>query len=140
MHYDYLFSSNALYAWQSFIKLLYKHLRDVEELDSFYFELLEEISSRLSKSAPKRVILEAFVKILEFEGRLHSFEHCYFCSEAVNGEKIALARSFLPAHGSCIYAKEINRTGLKVLYEEKNSALLEDDEIEVLWETLLLGM
>lgn len=140
LHYDYLFCHDSMHAWQNFLKLLYKHLKDAEQIESFYFELLDDLSLKLKKGAPKRVLIEGFVKILEFEGRLHSDSSCYFCGEEISGEYLALVRSFLPAHGKCVYAKEVSRTGVETLFKEKNSALLEDSEVEIVWDALMLGI
>ncbi|EOI0718638.1 recombination protein RecO, partial [Campylobacter jejuni] len=52
--------------WQEFIRLLYRHLKDVEELDGFYFDLLDECVKRFEKQNSKRVIVDAYLKILEF--------------------------------------------------------------------------
>lgn len=139
LHYDYIFSHDKMYAWQSFLKLLHGHLRDVEHVDSFYFDLLEELSLKLSKSAPKRVLIEGFIKMLEHEGRLHGTGSCYFCSTDIEENRLALVRAFLPAHTSCVFAKELDRQKVDWLYANKSSSLLEDEEIEVLWETLSLG-
>jgi len=129
-----------MHAWQNFLKLLYKHLKDAEQIEPFYFDLLEELSLKLKKSTPKRVISEGVVKLLEFEGRLHDSSHCYFCGEKIVGEKLALVRSFLPAHGKCVYAKEVSKNGIDMLFREKSSAFLEEKEIEIVWEALLLGI
>lgn len=140
LHYDYLFCHDSMHAWQNFLKLLYKHLKNAEQIEPFYFELLEELSLKLKKSNPKRVIIEGLVKLLEFEGRLHDSSYCYFCGEKIVGEKLALVRGFLPAHRKCVYAKEIGKYGVDTLFKEKNSAFLEEEEIEIVWETLLLGI
>lgn len=40
--------SARYYVWQHFIKLFYKHLIDVYEIDEFYFRLLEEGAQKIA--------------------------------------------------------------------------------------------
>ena len=67
----WMLESNRFFIWQQFIKLLYRHLEDVNELDSFYFHLLEETSIMIAKQNPQRVVIESYLQLLEYEGRLH---------------------------------------------------------------------
>lgn len=125
--------------WQDFIKLLYSHLKDVESLDEGYFIILEEATKKLFKQNPKRVMVESYVKLLELEGRLHKKPICFICDKEVEGA-IALARAYLPAHESCIDKKGFKRQDLLYLYKNKSSINLEDEEIELLYLTMLQGL
>ncbi|MFP4332355.1 MAG: recombination protein RecO [Campylobacterales bacterium] len=137
---EYIFSHSKMFCWQGFLRLLYEHLREVEEIDNFYFELLEECSTKLTLQNPKRAILESYVKLLEHEGRLHIKESCHFCQNKIEGEHLAVVRSFLPAHSECVYASEIDKKAFFELMGKKSSMFLSDDEVEILWNTLLLGL
>ena len=125
--------------WQDFTKLFFKHLKDAEELGSFYFELLETASSQWHKQNAKRVAVESYVKLLEHEGRLHKEHYCFLCSKEINGD-ISLLRAFLPTHYNCSHSMSIKSNALKELYKNKSSLFLSDKEVERLWSVLLEGL
>ena len=125
--------------WQKFTKLFYKHLKDSEELGSFYFELLEDASQRWHQQNPKRVAIESYVKLLEHEGRLHKEHYCFLCSKEIHSD-ISLIRAYLPTHFNCSHTMSINAAALKELYEKKSSLFLSDKEVERLWSVLLEGL
>ncbi len=140
LKFNWLLKRERYYIWQQFLQLLFKHLRDVNEIDSFYYKLLEETSLYLEKSHPKRVVIESYAKLLEFEGRLHNDFHCFVCEKKIEN-KAALSRAFLPACPKCIYTqKGYDLQKLKYLYNEKNSILLNDNEIENLYNIILEGL
>ena len=99
--YSWLFDREKLEIWQKFMKLLYEHLKDASELDEFYFDILEDCAIKFQKVNPKRVIIESYLKLLEFEGRLHKDLTCFLCDKKITNQ-ISLARGFLPAHKECI--------------------------------------
>ena len=130
---------SRLFVWQQFTGLFSKHLQDTEELDPFYFELLEEASAIWQTQNPKRIAIEAYVKLLQFEGRLHKEMNCFFCESEIK-EDITLIRAFLPAHAECIHALPIKIEAIKELFETGSSLFLNDKEIELLWHILLEGL
>jgi len=87
---------------------LYAHLKNVGEVDSFYFNLLEKTSKYLYKQNAKRAILDSYLKILDFEGRLHIQDICFICEEKIDGS-FALNRALLPSHTSCTNARYFNK-------------------------------
>jgi hypothetical protein len=125
--------------WQDFTRLFYKHLKDAEELGGFYFELLDNASKEWNKQNPKRVAIEAYVKLLEHEGRLHREYYCFLCSKLIEAD-ISLIRAYLPTHYSCSHTLEISRVGLNELYENKTTLFLNDKEVNRLWSILLEGL
>jgi len=131
--------SKLLRHWQDFTGLFYKHLKDAEELGSFYFELLENASQEWSRQNPKRVAIESYVKLLKHEGRLHQEFYCFLCSKEIEGD-ISLIRAYLPTHYNCSHTLSINRDGLKELYENNSSLFLSDKEVDRLWVVLLEGL
>jgi recombinational DNA repair protein (RecF pathway) len=133
------FEKDKVHIWQQFIKLLYKHLKDVDELDEFYFLLLEKIIRKLKKQNPKRVIIEAYLELLEFEGRLHDDFHCFICENFIE-EKVVLKRSFLVAHDRCLIGKKFDKKMIKDLFKEKSTLLFDDEDVERLWEILQEGL
>jgi len=80
--YQWLFNLNRHQIWQEFIKRLYRHLKDIEEIETFYFALLEEMAKKLNRQEPKRLVIESYLKILEYEGRLDRSFECFVCEES----------------------------------------------------------
>ena len=127
-----------LRVWQDFISLFYKHLKDTEELNKFYFELIDEASQRWDKQNPKRVAIESYTKLLKHEGRLHTENICFLCSKAIDGD-ISLIRAYLPTHQECSHTQTINKKGLDELFLNQSTLFLSDEEIERLWFVMLEG-
>jgi len=126
--------------WQDFIALFYKHLRDAQELDDFYFELIDSASKNWNEQNPKRVAIESYVKLLEHEGRLHSELVCFLCSTKIEDDEVSLIRAYLPTHRACSHTLGINKNGLVELFEAKSSIFLSDKEVDRLWIILLEGL
>jgi len=137
--YPWIMDSSKLYCWQRFLKLFYPHLKDVEEIEEFYFDLLDELAHKMTKQNPKRAIIESYVKLCEHEGRLHTEYECLLCEEKITGE-ISLVRSFLPTHKHCSYSKSFQLSQIKELFEEKSLLNFTDDEVEYIWNILLQGL
>ena len=125
--------------WQDFLSLFYNHLKDIEDLDKFYFELIDKASKEWNKQNPKRVAIESYVKLLQKEGRLHTEHICFLCSQPIEGD-ISLIRAYLPTHKECTHTLSINKKGLKELYENKSTLFLSDKEVDRLWLILLEGL
>lgn len=126
------------FVWQQFIKLLFKHLRDVEKLDSFYFELLNEIKQKFAKQNPIRVAVESYIQLLSYEGRLHDDFVCLICEELVTSE-LVITRSFLPAHKRCIFGEVVDKAKIEDLFLTASTINLDDDEVDKLWKILQEG-
>ncbi|NLU35272.1 MAG: recombination protein RecO [Wolinella succinogenes] len=127
------------YWWQQYLRLLYRHLRDVGEMEGFYYALLDQVSRRLERQDAKRAILESHAALLEYEGRSHGLERCFLC-EGELGDEVALARGFIGAHPECVYGRGIERARIEWFLREKNSTHLSDLEVEELWKILLQGI
>lgn len=137
--YSWLLDRDRLLYWQGFIRLFYNHLKDLEEVNKFYFEILDQAAIKIGKQNPKRVFLESYAEILEFEGRLHKEEICFLCNEKINGEKIALVRAFLPAHEKCVNKNGFYKKQIYEFYKTKSSINISDEEIDLLYEILKDG-
>jgi hypothetical protein len=135
----WMFESNRFFTWQQFIKLLFRHLKDVVEIDPFYFYLLEEATLKMQKQNPKRVIIESYLELLDHEGRLHNDFNCFICNEEIN-TNLTLARSFLPSHKKCVFGKEFSKDKIIVLFDTKSTINFDDEDIEVLYRILLEGL
>lgn len=134
--------STRYYVWQHFVKLLYKHLIDVCEIDRFYFETLEKGAYKLHIQNPKRVALEMYAQILHFEGRVHKDKKdisCFVCEEPIT-ESTALAQGFSFAHHSCIGGYIFQIEQILCFLHSQSTILLEDAIIEPLWEILGHGL
>ncbi|CAA6817040.1 MAG: Unknown protein [uncultured Sulfurovum sp.] len=136
--FPWIFSNNHLLIWQNFIKLFEPHLKDALDLDPFYFNLLLEIARKWDKQNPKRLAVEAYVSLLNHEGRLYDNGFCYVCDEILE-EQIGLMRAFLPAHPKCIYAHPLNKKEIFTLYNTQSTIHLDDETVEKLYFILLKG-
>ncbi len=126
--------------WQDFLGLFHKHLRDAEELGSFYFELLDSASKEWNKQNPKRVAIESYVKLLEHEGRLHCELNCFLCSLPIEDKEVSFIRAYLPTHKACSHTLSINADAIHELFFNKSSLFLSDKEVDRLWYILLEGL
>lgn len=138
LSFTWILQREKMFLWQEFIRLFYQHLRGIEELDSFYFELLNESAIKFLKQNPKRVIIDAYIKILEFEGRLHKNFICFSCEEPIKNE-ITLLRAFLPSHHHCAFGYSFNQKKLEEFYKYKNSSIFNDEEIEKIYSIIKEG-
>lgn len=137
--FNWIFNREKLYCWQRFLKLFYPHFREIEQIDSFYFNLLEDLVHKMIKQNPKRAICESYIRLIEFEGRLHNEFICLLCEQPIQNQ-VSLVRSFLPTHSKCSYSKGFEFHKMEELFENKNLILFEDDEVEYLWNILLQGL
>jgi len=125
--------------WQNFIKEFYKHLKDVEKVDNFYFNLLDELVKRLKTQNFKRAIIETYVLLLKFEGRLHNEFICLLCEQKIL-DKTSLIRGFIPTHTYCSHSKEFETYKIKTLFDDQISLILSDDEVEYLYNLVMEGI
>jgi len=137
--FDGLFDREKMLYFKMYVGLLNKHLIDVGVVDSFYYDMLFEITQKLHLRDAKRLIIESYVKLLEKEGRLHKDFECFLCERKID-RKVALARAFLPAHEKCVMSEGFEKEKLELLFNEKKSLLLDDSEIERLFKILNLGI
>jgi len=137
--FSWQFDRDKFFLWQQFIKLLYKHLKDVDELDSFYFELLEEAIKKIKLQNPKRVLVECYLKLLDYEGRLQDEFKCFICGDDIKESSI-LKRSYLLSCKRCLRGYKFENKKLKELFDSKSTILFSDEEVDRLWEVLLEGI
>lgn len=137
--YPWIYDNTKLYCWQRFLKLFYPHLKDVDEIEDFYIRLLDDLAHKMIKQNPKRAIIEAYVKLCEHEGRLHTEYECLLCETKIEGD-ISLVRSFLPTHKKCSYSKSFKLEQIQELFEEKTLINFNDEEVEYIWKILLQGL
>ncbi|MCH9739289.1 MAG: recombination protein RecO [Epsilonproteobacteria bacterium] len=136
--FPWIFSANHLLIWQNFIKLFEPHLKEATQLDSFYFDLLLALAKKWDRQNPKRLAVEAYVKLLAHEGRLYDNGFCYICEEVL-GDKVGLMRAYIPAHPHCIYANALDKNSVFELFNTKSTIKLEDFIIDEFYNILLKG-
>ena len=139
MGFPWLFDKNKLLLWHNFIKRFEPHLKDAEEIDSFYFDLLLSAAKKWDKQNPKRIICESYITLLEYEGRLHQDEHCYICENRIE-EEIALMQSFIPAHPACLYTAALPTKKVLDFFKTKKTVFLEDYEVDYLFDIVMKGL
>ncbi|NKQ40201.1 MAG: recombination protein RecO [Sulfurovum sp.] len=139
MGFKWLRDRNRLMLWHNFIKLFEPHLRDTEELDRFYFDLLLKAARKWDKQNPKRIVCESYVELLKFEGRIYPIGKCYICEQDL-GESVSLMTSFKPAHPECIYASAINKSKIDEFFREGKTIYLNDSEIDILYSVVIKGL
>lgn len=137
--YPWILDNTKLYLWQQYLKLFFNHLKDIDNIDSFYFNSLNNLAHKLEKQNPKRAILENYIALCEFEGRLHKDFICLLCEKTIY-DNVVVIRGFNLVHTFCGYGKAIKLFAIRKLFFEKNSIALDDDECEYLWQILLQGL
>ena len=135
----WMLKSKRFFIWQQFIKLLFGHLKDIEELDNFYFNLLNTMNKKFEKQNPVRVVIESYIALLTYEGRLHDDFVCFSCENVVKNN-LVLTRSFLPAHYDCIFGTVFDIAKIKELFLTGSSINFSDDEVSILWQILQEGI
>ena len=137
--FPWILNYEKMYCWQRFIKLYFEHLKEFEELDSFYFFNLDNLVHIMCKQNPLRSIIESYITLLEFEGRLHTDYECLICENKIK-DTISLVRGFIPVHPKCCYSKIFEISKVKKLFEKKELIQLNNEEVEYLWDILLQGL
>jgi len=139
MGFSWLHDKNKLLMWHNFIKKFEPHLKDAEELESFYYDLLLSAAKRWDKQNPKRIVCESYISLLDYEGRLYPEENCFICEQRIEDD-IALMQAFKPAHPSCIYSPSLPTKKLLDFFKTKKTVFLEDYEVEYLYEVVMKGL
>ncbi len=134
----WMFESKRFFIWQQFCKLMYTHLKDIIEIDPFYYYLLEKSSLKMSKQDPERTVIEAYLELLAFEGRLHDDFVCFICDQEIEKE-LTLARSFLPAHKSCVWGDTFSKKEVNELFQTHSTLYLSKQQVSQLWQLLQAG-
>ena len=137
--FNWIFDMSKLYCWQRYLKLFNDHFKNIETIDDFYFNLLENLVHVIIKQNPKRAICESYINLIAFEGRLHNDFHCLLCEQRIT-KKISLIRSFIPTHPDCSYSRKFEQSKMSELFNNKSLILFDDDEVEYLWNILLQGL
>lgn len=138
--FSWLFDLNRVRVWQQFMLLLHSHLKGVDQVDSYYLEVLEKASKDIELQNPKRVLIEAATKIFRHEGRLRDDFCCLVCEDEITSDQMGVVRAFLPVHHSCIYSDGFSKDAIFRLFSENETTLLDDGEIDRLWRVIEEGL
>lgn len=138
--FPWLFEAPKVRAWQQFMQLLHKHLKGTEEIDGFYYDLLEFAATALCKQEAKRALIEAAVALFAHEGRLQTDFRCLACEGRIEETHTALTRALMPVHTGCVYQEGFELDKVKRLFETGETILFEEDEITRLWRILEEGL
>ena len=136
---EWLQDNKKRHYFQSYIKLLNQHLRDVDKVEEFYLSHLDKASTKLQKQNPKRVLIEAYLSLLSHEGRLEEGLKCFVCSKMIE-DSVVLTRAFLPACTNCVKGESLTRQSVNTLFASKETMLLNEEQTEYLWRVLSLGL
>lgn len=127
-------------AWQTFIKLLHTHLKEIEKPDAFYKQLCDNMNSTLHLQNPKRTIIEQYVRLLDYEGRLHvETKECFLCEESITTD-FTLTRGFTPVHATCIHVPIFEALHVDELFKNYNSMFFDDTQLKRLWDIMCEGL
>ena len=124
--------------WHNFIKKFEPHLRDAEELEPFYYDLLLDAAKKWNKQNPKRIVCESYIKLLNYEGRLYPEKKCFICEQRIEDD-IALMQAFKPAHPSCIYSPALPTKQVFDFFESHKTVFFEDSEVDHLYSVVMKG-
>ncbi len=136
--FPWLFDKNRLLMWHNFLKKFEPHLRDAEEIDTFYFDLLLDAARKWHRQNPKRIVCESYIKLLDYEGRLYPEENCFICEQRIE-EEISLMQAFKPAHPGCIYSPALPTKKILDFFVSRKTVFLEDYEVDHLYEVVMKG-
>jgi len=138
MSFPWLYERNRLFIWHNFIKLFEPHLRDAEEIDGFYYDLLLSSAKKWHKQSPKRVICESYLALLKHEGRVHPTTNCYICEQSLSSQ-LGLMVSLKPAHPECIYSASLDRAMYEGFVESGETIYLDDTAVDQVYSVIMKG-
>ena len=128
--FPWLYNRDRLFLWHQYINIFSKHFKDVALIDSFYFDKLLEIAKKWHKQSPKRLIVESFIDILKFEGRLYQTDICAICSKPIEDENISLIKDLVPTHTYCANSIVAKKALIDDLFKSSLSWKLSDNLVE----------
>jgi len=137
--FPWLFDKNRLLIWHNFIRLFEPHLKDTEEIENFYYDLLLQAARKWEKQNPKRIVCESYIQLLSYEGRVHDEENCYICENPI-GEQMSLMQAFIPAHPECLYSAALPKKKISTFFETGQTLHLEDHEVAYLFDIVMKGL
>lgn len=139
VNFPWLRDRNKLLVWHNFIKLFEPHLRDTQDLEHYYYDLLLNAAQKWHKQNSMRIICDSYISLLAHEGRLHPTNECYICNNKLE-QTISLMTSFKPAHPECLYTTPLDKSKIDTYLQSGKSINLDNNEIEHLYSIILKGL
>jgi hypothetical protein len=136
--FDWLYDKNRLLLWHGFVQKFERHLKDAQEIESFYYDLLLDSAQKWAKQNPKRIVCEAYLKLLRYEGRFSDVHTCFVCEEKIE-EDIAFMQGFKAVHPSCISSPALATKKLLGFFQSSQTIFLEDYEVDMLFTLVMRG-
>ena len=137
--FNWILDRDKLLAWQNFISYFTNYLSKDEIDTDFYFNILDRASNIWDKQDHKRIVIETYLKLLKFEGRLDLSKVCFLCQNNILDENFSLSRAFLNAHSFCINKKIINYKKFEDFFKTGSSILFDDDEVGFMYQIVQEG-
>ncbi|MBN2824467.1 MAG: recombination protein RecO, partial [Campylobacterales bacterium] len=139
LSFKWLNSNAKLLIWHQFITPLSRHLQDVEEIDGFYYNLLLKSAQKMERQNPKRVLVESYLELLEYEGRVYDEDSCTICQMPL-GYQVSLMQSFKLTHPECIHAPHLYKKSMLQAFKSKSTIHLDDSEVDYLFGVMQRGL
>jgi len=137
--FDWLKSNARVLIWHQFTRALYIHLKEVEEVDAFYYNLLLKSAKKINRQNPKRVLCESYLELLEYEGRIYNNESCYICQSPL-GYQVSLMQGYKLTHPECIFSTHIHKKSMIEAFKSKSTIHLDDIEVDYLFSVVQRGL
>jgi len=138
IEFPWLLNNKKILVWQYFMQLFFHHLKDREDIPIFYYNIILNSSKKWEKQNPKRVIVDSYMELLTEEKRVKDLHECYICQKPLN-KLVSLMRGYRPAHIECINSPQIDKLKLEKYFKTKKSLYLNDNEIDILYQTIIGG-
>lgn len=133
INFNWIYNKDKLFAWQKFIKFFYIHLKDVSNVPSFYFQLLESINQSIDHQCYKRAIIEHFISMRKFEGLMSDEFVCASCHKPIE-DILVISKELNPYHNDCSSGfMSFNANETKSLFEVGNSFSINDNDINKIY-------
>ncbi len=136
--FPWIYDREKLMLWHRFISIFEPHFRDISDIDNFYFDLILNAANRWNRQSSKRLIVESYINILKYEGRILPINSCILCKQTIDSD-LSLYDGFLPVHSSCSHLEPISYKALLKLFEDSSSIDLDDNSIDRLYLIALKG-
>ena len=136
--FPWLYDREKLMYWHRFISIFEPHLRDINEIDSFYYNAILDSAKKWQKQSFRRLIVEKYVNTLQYEGRLHSLESCIICKQKIDKE-VSLLKGFLPTHPHCSHTTAFIKKDIEELFLTNSTIDIDSKTTQALSEIVLKG-
>ncbi len=129
--FPWLYDRERLMLWHQLIAVFERHFRDIERIESYYFEMLLRVAKRWEKQSSKRLIVETVINILKYEGHLQLPNVCVICNSEIEHE-CSFIKGLLPTHPACSKSYSFNKSEILDLFESSSTITLDNRSVEEL--------